>query len=84
MSKCLHILYFAALGETLGCREEDVRVEGVRTLGELRDWLSNRGIAWQAIKENRVRMAINQQVADVHQNIEDGDEIAFFPPVTGG
>lgn len=81
------ILYFASLREALGCREE-VLAElpaGITTLGALRDWLSARGEAWSALRPGQaVRAAINQELAQAHSLLAEGDEIAFFPPVTGG
>ncbi len=84
MSKPLRVLYFAALGEALDCREEQVEAEGITTAGELRDWLAQRAPRWQALASSQIRMAVNQSVARAEQPVEPGDEIAFFPPVTGG
>jgi molybdopterin synthase sulfur carrier subunit len=81
------ILYFAGLREQVGKGSEDLELpEGVATLGALRSHLISRGGAWQtALNESRlVRMAINQDMAQAAAPIKAGDEIAFFPPVTGG
>lgn len=81
------ILYFARLREALGTgREELALPEGVSDLGRLREALVGRGGAWaQELGGSRnVRMAVNQDMATAETSVRDGDEIAFFPPVTGG
>jgi molybdopterin synthase sulfur carrier subunit len=59
----------------------------VATVGALVDWLRRRGPAWEsAFGEGRktIRCAVNQEfVADANP-LRPGDEVAFFPPVTGG
>lgn len=85
------VLYFASLREQLGTGLEEVELPaGVSTLAALRAHLGARGGAWlAALAEARnVRMALNQDM--VAQSvagdapIKTGDEVAFFPPVTGG
>jgi molybdopterin synthase sulfur carrier subunit len=80
------VLYFAGLRETLGCGLETlVLPHEVKTLGALRDFLAARGDAWNAlITTKNLRMAQNQTMAGAAVTLNDGDEIAFFPPVTGG
>jgi len=79
------VLYFAALRDALDCGEESVELNGAATLGELRAQLAGRGERWTALATTRnLRMARNQRMAPADTAIADGDEIAFFPPVTGG
>jgi molybdopterin synthase sulfur carrier subunit len=81
------ILYFARLREALGTgREELALPQGVSDLGGVRETLVSRGGAWaQELAGSRnVRMAVNQDIAAADTSVKDGDEIAFFPPVTGG
>lgn len=79
------LLYFARLSEQLGMREENLTLpEDVKTLGALRHWLMARGGAWTALADNTVRSAVNQQITKQDVPLNTGDEIAFFPPVTGG
>jgi molybdopterin synthase sulfur carrier subunit len=78
------VLYFAGLKETLGLSGETVDLpEGVGTVGSLRDWLVGQGRAALATAKN-LRCAVNQDMARLDAAIQDGDEVAFFPPVTGG
>ncbi len=81
------VLYFAWLRERAGTGEEQVILpEGVRTVGALIEHLSARGGGRAAAFENRqtVRCAVNQDFADPDAPVRPGDEVAFFPPVTGG
>jgi molybdopterin synthase sulfur carrier subunit len=78
------VLYFAGLKETLGLSGETVDLpEGVGTVGSLRDWLVGQGRGALATAKN-LRGAVNQDMARLDAAIQDGDEVAFFPPVTGG
>lgn len=85
------VLYFASLREQLGTGSEEVELpDGASTLAQLRVHLHARGGAWQTVlgEARNVRVAVNQDMlprADVQSaTIKAGDEIAFFPPVTGG
>jgi len=81
------VLYFARLREALGRDAEDLALPAdVRTAGALRDLLRNRGGVWETelAAAKPVRIAVNQSMANVNTAIGAGDEIAFFPPVTGG
>jgi len=78
------VLYFASLKEALGTGSETVELPaGVSTVGGLRDWLAGQGRARLASASN-LRCAVNQNMAAADTAVADGDEIAFFPPVTGG
>jgi molybdopterin synthase sulfur carrier subunit len=81
------LLYFASLREQVGKSSEEVELPaGIATLGALRAHLIDRGGAWKtSLAETRpVRMAVNQDMVPATASIKAGDEIAFFPPVTGG
>jgi sulfur-carrier protein len=81
------VLYFARLREALGTASEQLALpESVIDLAGLRQALVGRGGAWaQELAEmKRVRAAVNQQMASPDTPVNDGDEVAFFPPVTGG
>jgi len=81
------VLYFASLREQLGASAEEIELPaGVRTLAALRAHLRGRGGAWAlALAEGKlVRASVNLDMADPATAIKAGDEIGFFPPVTGG
>ena len=81
------VLYFARLREALDTgREEFSLPPGVTDLAGLRAALTNRGGAWavELADSKPIRVAVNQQMAGPATPVRDGDEIAFFPPVTGG
>ena len=81
------VLYFARLREALGQGSEQIALPAsVRDLEGLRAMLVARGGAWeQELAPGKpVRAAVNQAIAIGDAPINDGDEVAFFPPVTGG
>ncbi|MGQ0509372.1 MAG: molybdopterin converting factor subunit 1 [Betaproteobacteria bacterium] len=83
----LKILYFASIREKLGTGAEEVELPaGVVTVEGLRSHLRERGGAWaQALAEGKLlRMAVNQEMVQGATLVKAGDEVAFFPPVTGG
>jgi len=81
------LLYFAGLRETLGISREQLALGlGSSTVSGLVDQLRDRDGRWsEAFAPGRTwRVAVNQQMANLATPIKPGDEIAFFPPVTGG
>jgi molybdopterin synthase sulfur carrier subunit len=83
----IRLLYFARLREALGTSQEELAMpEGVSDVQSLMDWLAQRGGAWQEEFTGcrPLRAAVNQELVANSAAFSDGDEIAFFPPVTGG
>ena len=87
----MKILYFAWLRERVGLGEESVVPPAeVTTVAGLMVWLVSRGpgyaaaFAPNAAGRNLVRCAVNQDFAGPDTPVSAGDEVAFFPPVTGG
>jgi molybdopterin synthase sulfur carrier subunit len=82
----IQLRYFASLRETLGTGDEQVELpENVSDLPALTQWLAQRGECWEnALADQRLHVAVNQQIVSADTSIADGDEIAWFPPVTGG
>ncbi len=83
----MKILYFAWLRQHTGVGEEDVaRPEEVNTVAELLEWLRDRGAGYaEALgDETAIRVAVNRKFASLDSPVKDGDEIAMFPPLTGG
>lgn len=80
------ILYFAALRDALGRSDETlVLPSGVASVGELQAFLADRGEAWSVLNTGRnVRAALNHRMVQSSVQVNPGDEVAFFPPVTGG
>ncbi len=81
------ILYFAWLRERTGTSQESVTPPaGLHTVGDLIAWLAERSPGHASAFANRrtVRCAVNQEFADPATRVGPGDEVAFFPPVTGG
>ncbi|MDZ4255188.1 MAG: molybdopterin converting factor subunit 1 [Sulfuritalea sp.] len=82
----IKILFFAGLREALGTGSEALALPaGIATVGALRDHLAARGEAWSALATTKnLRAAVNQQIVGAEAAVKPGDEVAFFPPVTGG
>ncbi|KAI5916048.1 MAG: molybdopterin converting factor subunit 1 [Proteobacteria bacterium] len=81
----LRILYFAALREALGVSAEDFDPPaGVASVSALRACLVARGGVWEKLAAANVKAAVNQRMVGGDASVGPGDEVAFFPPVTGG
>ena len=83
----IELRFFASVREQLGTSQEVVTVpDSVRTLGDVRNWLAQRGPVWsETLAQGRaLRMALDHQILPADAALHDGCEVAFFPPVTGG
>jgi len=83
----MKILYFAWLRTRTGVAEETLAPPaGVTTVAALIEHLRARGGGFaEALKDlSCVRVAVNQEFAELDQPVRAGDEVALFPPVTGG
>ncbi len=83
----LKVLYFARLRERLGVTEETVELpDGMGMVAMLLDVLRARGGVWaeELAAGKNFRVAVNQDMAGMEAPIEDSNEVAIFPPVTGG
>jgi sulfur-carrier protein len=81
------VVFFANLRERLGTGAEVVEIpDSASTVAGLRQHLMQRGGAWQDVLGDMkvVRVAVNQDMAAANVPLNPGDEVAFFPPVTGG
>jgi molybdopterin synthase sulfur carrier subunit len=83
----ISVLYFARLRETLGLSSEQLDLSGnENTVASLKQQLATRGEVWQQEFAgcHLIRAAVNQTLVPDNAMIKAGDEVAFFPPVTGG
>lgn len=83
----IKLLYFARLREALGTPGESVELPaGIGDVQGLMAWLAARGGEWQAQFDGcrQIRAALNQELVADDAPLKAGDEVAFFPPVTGG
>lgn len=81
----MKILFFAQLKEQLNCAEITLADSQAKTINALKQELSQRGENWQtSLAGGNVLVAVNQTMAKPDTEINSTDEIAFFPPVTGG
>ncbi len=83
----IKVLLFANLRERVGQSVEVVEIpDSASTVAGLRIHLMKRGGAWQEILSDMkvVRVAVNQDMTAANAPLNPGDEVAFFPPVTGG
>ena len=83
----MKLIYLAWLRARIGCAEEEIDLPpGVKDVAGLLDWLRSRGSGYaEAVRDlSVVRVAVNQNYVGLEHPVREGDEIAVFPPVTGG
>jgi sulfur-carrier protein len=83
----INILYFARIKEAVNYSSESIDLpDEVKTVTALKNFLAKRGEIWANLFSGKqvIRAAINHTLVDDLAAINTGDEVAFFPPVTGG
>lgn len=80
----INVLFFAQVRELVGC--DSLQVEPVyASVEQLRAALAEQGSRWAlALETGKLLTAVNQTLTGLDAPLADGDEVAFFPPVTGG
>jgi molybdopterin synthase sulfur carrier subunit len=83
----LELKFFASIREALKVSEENITVPAsIKSIADLRKHLTERGGVWaEVLADGKVlRCALNHQMVDASTPLQEGAEVAFFPPVTGG
>lgn len=83
----IKIKYFASLSESLGIKSEELNYDDQFAFAEdIIAALIARGEIWASefSGNNKILVAVNQEMGERNTAVKDGDEVAFFPPVTGG
>ena len=80
------VIFIASIREDLGLNETEVALDGPSTVADLVKLLVEcHGAKWsEALSRENTLVAVNQTMVDDQHTIHAGDEVAFFPPVTGG
>lgn len=80
----INVSFFAMIREHLGCENIRLEYEGQHNIADIKETLASRGDEWGILTGTNVLAAVNQTLCGDQHRVHDGDEIAFFPPVTGG
>lgn len=82
----MKVLFFASLRERLQCDQEEWSdMSGIQSPQDIINRLIERGAPWDtALQSGKVLISINQEMAQLDSKVNAEDEVAFFPPVTGG
>lgn len=83
----LQLIYFAWCKEKIGLSQEALSVpKSIKTVSDLISWLAERGAGYSEVFANpeMLRSAVNHEHVHGQWTLKAGDEVAFFPPVTGG
>lgn len=86
MSNQITVLFFASLADQLKCRSLTLPLSSPSmSASQVRDSLiEQNGETWNVLRSDQLRCAVNQEIVKMDHRLKPGDEVAFFPPVTGG
>jgi len=77
--------FFALFREQLDCDSIELSCEGLNTVEDVSARLATEFSKWPSLTQKyQVLVAVNQTMVDTSFKVNSGDEVAFFPPVTGG
>lgn len=80
----IQVLFFAQVKELVGTASIELEGE-FSSVEEIRQYLVKKGDKWAlALEQGKLLVAINQTISELSSPVKAGDEVAFFPPVTGG
>lgn len=81
----LNVQFLARYREQLNCESEQLAwSDEWQTINDVRQFLIARGEPWTILNDPRIMCALNQDVCSLQEPLKTGDELAFFPMVTGG
>ncbi len=81
----IKVVFFAALREQLDCSDLSLESDNINTIADIKQQLSDKNEHWQQVFSNASLLsAVNHDMVDSSHPVKSGDEVAFFPPVTGG
>ena len=83
----MKLVYFSWVREKIGVSDEDLKLPtGINTVEDLINWLCTRGESYASAFADTsiIRVAVNQEYVKMDATIGTDDEVAFFPPITGG
>lgn len=80
----IHLKFFARLREELQASEMEVPSEQAPDMDALINWLVTRNPQWKSSLDAPLLRAVNQEMVNGNPTLKAGDEVALFPPVTGG
>lgn len=80
----INVLFFASIREHMDCDRLSIECGGLRRISDLKAMLALIDSRWSLLGQAAVLVAVNQTVCDDNEPIRDGDEVAFFPPGSGG
>lgn len=82
----IKVLYFASLRDAVGVASDSIDADGIATVKDVIALLYQRGGNWSTAfaEDALLLMSVNQEMANADDPVKAGDEVGFFPPVTGG